>query len=496
MIGSNRDSLCMNILRAKYKISMAWLQSDPPKAASPIWRAIEDAKKVIVKGACYTIGDGTSINVWIDPWVPWIQGFIPTPKEGVLTQPSFKVSQLFDPDLHSWKTNLIRELFDPSSAQAILSLPIPFRPSQDKLLWVPNSKGCFTVKSAYQTAHDLSSPQPPSENHWKLIWRLNLPERTKMLLWRIAANVLPTRDNLSKRMTIRETCCTICKQEKESPCHLFLNCPVAKVLWFTACWGFKANEYSIINPVDIVKLVIDPPKAVCQVCDKWLISLNMALTLEEIWNLRNLALHHGSPIDLLSSIRSIRIKFNELSLALAIPAPGHTHAHQSSWSLPPPDWIKINADAALSTTHASLVVVARDHLGVPIKIWARIIKVTSPLVAESEALLWATQLAAKEGWNQVIFEGDAKACFDAVNSPDLSPPWAIKTTTDNILSVRSSFMFSTFNWVRRSCNCLAHHVAKFSLCSLSSLFFNKDNLPPAFVALCKEDYPFCSSFLS
>ena len=248
--------------------------------------------------------------------------------------------------------------------------------------------------------------------------------------------------------------------------------------------------------MDIVKLVIDPPKAVCQVCDKWLISLNMALTLEEIWNLRNLALHHGSPIDLLSSIRSIRIKFNELSLALAIPAPGHTHAHQSSWSPPPPDWIKINVDAALSTTHASLAVVARDHLGVPIKIWARIIKVTSPLLAESEALLWATQLAAKEGWNQVIFEGDAKACFDAVNSPDLSPPWAIKTTTDNILSVRSSFMFSAFNWVRRSCNCLAHHVAKFSLCSLSSLFFNKDILPPAFVALCKEDYPFCSSFLS
>lgn len=315
MIAFKRDSLCMNILRAKYKISKAWLQYDPPsKTASPIWRAIEDAKKVIVKGACYKIGDGTSINVWNDLWVPWIQGFIPTPKEEVLTQSPIMVSHLFNPDLHSSKPNLIRELFDPTSAQAILSIPIPFRPSQDKLIWVPNSKGCFIVKLSYQTIRDLSSPQPPSENHWKHIWRLNIPERTKMFLWRIVANVLPTRDNLSRRMGIRKTCCTICKQEEESPCHLFLNCPITKVLCFTTCWGFKANESSINNPVDIVKLVIDPPQAFYQASEKWLISLDMALTLGEIWKLRNLAPRHGNLIDLPPSIQSIRRKFNELSL--------------------------------------------------------------------------------------------------------------------------------------------------------------------------------------
>lgn len=36
MIASKRDSLCMEILRAKYKISKEWLHADPPKFASPV----------------------------------------------------------------------------------------------------------------------------------------------------------------------------------------------------------------------------------------------------------------------------------------------------------------------------------------------------------------------------------------------------------------------------------------------------------------------------
>ena len=70
MIASKRDSLCMKILRARYMVKNDWLRLEPPKNASPIWRAIEKAKDIIVKGACYLIEDGSSINVWLDPWVP------------------------------------------------------------------------------------------------------------------------------------------------------------------------------------------------------------------------------------------------------------------------------------------------------------------------------------------------------------------------------------------------------------------------------------------
>ncbi|XP_030969608.1 uncharacterized protein LOC115989869 [Quercus lobata] len=48
MVASKRDSLCMEILRAKYKVRNDWLFKEPPKAASPIWKAIEGVKSIIV----------------------------------------------------------------------------------------------------------------------------------------------------------------------------------------------------------------------------------------------------------------------------------------------------------------------------------------------------------------------------------------------------------------------------------------------------------------
>ena len=57
MIASNRDSLCMNLLRSKYKVRGNWIQSEPSKNASPTWKAIEKAKPLIAKGACYLVGN-------------------------------------------------------------------------------------------------------------------------------------------------------------------------------------------------------------------------------------------------------------------------------------------------------------------------------------------------------------------------------------------------------------------------------------------------------
>nr|POE45728.1 hypothetical protein CFP56_46500 [Quercus suber] len=65
MVASKRDSLCMQILRDKYKVDHSWLRYDPPKSASPVWKEIDKAKSIVIKGACYTIGDGASIDVYL-----------------------------------------------------------------------------------------------------------------------------------------------------------------------------------------------------------------------------------------------------------------------------------------------------------------------------------------------------------------------------------------------------------------------------------------------
>ena len=137
MVASKRDSLYVQILQAKYKVDHSWLRFDPPKSASPIWKAIDKAKSIIIKEACYTIGDGASIDVQQDPWVPWVQGFIPKPKDSSSPMPPIKVSRLIDLDIHYWKSQIIHQLFEPISARAILSIPIPTNLKQNKLMWVP-----------------------------------------------------------------------------------------------------------------------------------------------------------------------------------------------------------------------------------------------------------------------------------------------------------------------------------------------------------------------
>ena len=142
MVASKRDSLCMEILRAKYKVWNDWLFKEPPKAAYPIWKAIEGVKNIIVKcqGACYLIGNGASINVWQDPWVPWIQGFKPHPKSANSDTNPLMVSQLIDQVSFMWNVSLIKDLFEPDSANAILSIHLLPTPRQAHMDSVPQWK--------------------------------------------------------------------------------------------------------------------------------------------------------------------------------------------------------------------------------------------------------------------------------------------------------------------------------------------------------------------
>ena len=50
MVASNRDSLCMRLLRCKYKVRKDWLRNEPCKYASPIWRVNRKSKEVIIFG--------------------------------------------------------------------------------------------------------------------------------------------------------------------------------------------------------------------------------------------------------------------------------------------------------------------------------------------------------------------------------------------------------------------------------------------------------------
>ena len=64
------------------------------------------------------------------------------------------VSELIDIATRCWNIELVKESFCLVDADAILDIPLSRRNMEDKLMWLPDPLGQFTIKSAYNVARE------------------------------------------------------------------------------------------------------------------------------------------------------------------------------------------------------------------------------------------------------------------------------------------------------------------------------------------------------
>ena len=76
--------------------------------------------------------------------------------------------------------------------------------------------------------------------------------------------------------------CTFCNNEVESSTHRFLDCQFARALWAIAGWGIKFDTTTFTSGEDLLKLIINPPDAPIPTNEQWIVTLNMALIMDEI----------------------------------------------------------------------------------------------------------------------------------------------------------------------------------------------------------------------
>jgi hypothetical protein len=80
------------------------------------WRSIWNSRKLLNEGLFWRVGDGQSISIWGDKWLPK-----PTPH--IIQSPirsldsSAKVCDLLDRDTNWWKIDLIHEIFHREEAE-------------------------------------------------------------------------------------------------------------------------------------------------------------------------------------------------------------------------------------------------------------------------------------------------------------------------------------------------------------------------------------------
>ena len=80
-----------------------------------------------------------------------------------------------------------------------------------------------------------------------------------MMLWRIVAGCLPSKDKLSRFIDIGNVYCPLCRLETETSLHLFALCLVAKALWFSSKWGLRMDSFGFSSEVDFIQFLYSSP---------------------------------------------------------------------------------------------------------------------------------------------------------------------------------------------------------------------------------------------
>jgi hypothetical protein len=234
------ESLCAQVLRAKYFPDGDLLAAKPVTGMSYVWRSILRGLEVFKEGMIWRVGDGKNIRIWDDPWLPMGITRKPTTHQGDCEL--IMVDELIDGTTGTWKRSLIEQCFLPADVPIILSIPLREQ-SEDFVAWHFDSKGLFSVKSAYKVHVDMMKRSCISQEGqmsegvtvknevFKKIWQVQCPPKVHHFLWRLAHNSHPLHMNIARRGVDLDTRCAVCHKYFEDGGHLFLTCKFAKQRW-------------------------------------------------------------------------------------------------------------------------------------------------------------------------------------------------------------------------------------------------------------------------
>lgn len=112
----------------------------------------------------------------------------------------------------------------------------------------PNPARTFNVKSATWLARGINPNQPKWDRRW--IWKMDVPSKLQIFLWKILHHSLGVRNILFKRKIIPMKNCIFCNQHIETMDHLFITCSTSIELWdlpFTKYWLDSPMNFTAID---------------------------------------------------------------------------------------------------------------------------------------------------------------------------------------------------------------------------------------------------------
>ncbi|GKU89382.1 hypothetical protein SLEP1_g3524 [Rubroshorea leprosula] len=455
------NSLAARVLKAKYFRRTDFLHSREAYSASLTWKGIWEARYILQAGCRRRIGNGRSTRVWEDPWLPGSSCFnVVTPRaNGCEVE---WVSELIDDVTHSWRRELVYQLFSEYEAQLVLSIPLSWRSLEDDWVWQHTREGCYSVKSGYHVAcHSHQNPQQPSssagEFRGQILWRLELPERIKVFLWSAYRDILPTKENLRKRRVDIDNYCPVCGEMAETGVHVLKDCQFARAVWLGSQLNLRVADMqvdSFAEFFDTVALTVDQRKLALFGVVCW-----------SLWNNRNDILWE-SKRQQPQHVCEMAVRFlQEYGEAVRhkCGTRGGPRRGEIKWEPPDESHFKVNVDGALfqNSKEFGVGAVVRDCNGEVIAAMSCRRQGTLRVEAvEAYGLRGALQWAYELGLRKIIVECDCAVVVQWLGSQHAVLLSELGGVLADCKGLMDRFNECRVQHVRRAGNQVAHELAR------------------------------------
>ncbi|XP_062101909.1 uncharacterized protein LOC133809260 [Humulus lupulus] len=460
------QSLVGRLFKSRYFANGTFLSAELGSNPSYVWRSMFEAISLVKDVARMKVGNGGSIRMGIDPWLPCENHSTPRGLHDSLK--NNLVKSLLDPVTKEWDKDLILDLFQPEDAYLILSIPLSTN-TDDTWYWALEKSGNFSVKSLYRLLQERreDAAMAAHADLWVKLWKLRSPPKVKDLLWRSSTGCLPTRMQLSLKHVDIEMNCPYCPFEPESITHCLINCPFVHNCWRRSGLAVESPFLgSFGNWLD--HCLRDKDESECQ---------KIASLLWSIWRTRNnLVWHHKkmSPASVVFLSSSMLNQWIQAQNKIEVPLAAFlTDADGAdTWQKPSAGGIKINVDTAIFSNFGSFsyACIARNEAGNPIEAITSCKQGSmSPELAEvmgiREALSWIKQ----KKWSNVTIETDCLLVIQALRSNATMASYFGDIVFEcKRLSQVSSNISIVF--VKRSANKVAHALARASYIPADRIF--------------------------
>lgn len=122
---NNTSNMWKNLLTKKYLIRINFLEATKKPTDSLFWKSLLQIKDFVKTGCCFRFNNGSSINVWSDPWIPTLSNFIPKPKlDNVWRDQDMTASEFTLEEPRKWNTILLQALFTEETVQETQKIPL------------------------------------------------------------------------------------------------------------------------------------------------------------------------------------------------------------------------------------------------------------------------------------------------------------------------------------------------------------------------------------